>query len=134
MFTENAKVQVKNSQGQVIATQEYNKIVFEGTGRGEDGKVISSVDVTALLKDAITFLQKEAGEKGNGVLELLKNVTYAYDLGVRAGHRQTLVTAAAGPDKAIEKAIKDLMAARAAAGKPMSEEIARAKVLALMAD
>lgn len=133
MFKTTAKVQVKNAQGQVIATQEYNKLVFEGTEL-TDGKVTSKEPVEGLLGAAIKFFQDEVGEKGNGVIELLKNATYAYDLGVRAGIRQTLVTAAAGPDKAIEKAIKDLMAARAASGKPITEEIARAKVMAMMAD
>lgn len=134
MFTEKARVQVKDQQNKVIASQEYNKQVFEGTKRGEDGKVGTDVGTDVLLGNAIKFFQEQAGKDGNGVLELLKNATYAFDLGVRASIRQTLVTAAAGPDKAIEKAIKDLMAARAAAGKPMSEEVARAKVLALMAE
>lgn len=133
MFLTTAKVQVKDSQGKVIATQEYNKTVFEGTGIDDKGKVIAGAP-EAMLGDAIAFFQKEVGEKGNGVVELLRNATYAYDLGVRAGIRQTLVTAAAGPDKAIEKAIKDLMAARAAAGKPLTEEQARAKVMVMMAD
>ena len=133
MFNATAKVQVKNTQGQVIASQEYSKVIFEGTELTE-GKVTSKIEVPQLLQAAIAFFQKEVGEKGNGVIELLKNATYAYDLGVRAGIRQTLVTAAAGPEKSIEKAIKDFMAARAAAGKPINEESARAKVMAMMAD
>lgn len=133
MFKTEAKVQVKNAQGAVIASQLYDKLVFEGT-KLVDGKVASDATVEDLLGSAIQFFQKEVGEKGNGVVELLKNATYAYDLGVRAGIRQTLVTAAAGPDKAIEKSIKDFMAARAAAGKPVTEEVARTKIMALMAE
>lgn len=133
MFKTTAKVQVKNGQGAVIASQEYNKQVFEGTELTE-GKVTSTAAPDKLLGDAIAFFQELEGKDGNGVVRLLKEATYAYDLGVRAGIRQTLVTAAAGPDKAIEKSIKDFMAARAAAGKPVTEDVARAKILALMAE
>lgn len=133
MFTTQAEVKVKNSQGQVIASQQYSKQVFHGTEE-KDGKVVTGegTSVEKLLGDAIAFFQKEAGEKGNGVIELLKAATYAHDLDVRAGIRQTLVTAAAGPDKAIEKQIKDFMAARAALGKPVTEEVARTRVMAML--
>jgi len=132
MFSTEAKVQVKNTKNEVIASQTYQKVVFEGTAKNDKGEVISAVKEDVLLGDAIKFMQKEVGEKGNGVIELLRNVTYAYDLGVRAGIRQTLVTAAAGPDKAIEKAIKDFMAARAAAGKPVTLEQATERIKLLM--
>jgi hypothetical protein len=136
MFQTKAKVQVKNTQGVVIASQEYDKVVFEGTALNDKGKVIVGEGVTPeqLLGATIAYYQAQVGEKGNGVLAMLADNTYAHDLGRRASMRQTLVTAAAGPDKAIEKAIKDFMAARAAAGKPVTEEAARAKMLALMAD
>ena len=132
MFTKKATVQVKDSKGTVVAKQDYNKVVFEGTEE-VNGKVQGGT-AEQLLGDAITFYQNKVGEKGNGLLALLADATYAYDLGERAKIRQTLVTAIAGPDKAIEKAIKDLMAARAAAGKPITEEAARLKIEALMAD
>lgn len=133
MYKTQAEVKVKDSQGKVIGQQVYDKLVFEGMQADDKGKPTGGTP-EELLGQAIGFLQKEVGEKGNGVVEMLKHVTYAYDLGVRAGIRQNLVTALAGPDKAIEKAIKDLMAARAAAGKPITEEAARAKVKALMED
>lgn len=138
MFTTNAKVQVKNSKNEVIAEQVYNKTVFEGTSSDDKGKPTYDGNdpnaISGLLRDAVAFFQGQVGEKGNGVIELLKNATYAYDLGERAKIRQQLVTAAAGPDKAIEKAIKDLMSARAAAGKPITVEQARAKMEAMMSD
>ena len=134
MFKTQAEVKVKDGQNKVIASQTYEKIVFEGDSKDDKGNTVVSSEVKVLLGAAIDFFQKEVGDKGNGVLELLKNATYAYDLGVRASIRQTLVTAAAGPDKAIEKAIKDLMVARAAANRPITEEQARAKVMAAMAD
>lgn len=133
MFTTKATVQVKDSQGKVITSQEYDKVVFEGLALDEKGKPTGGTP-EELLGAAIEHFQKEAGKDGNGVLELLSAATYANDLGVRAKIRQALVTAIAGPDKAIEKAVKDLMAARAAAGKPISEEAARARVKAFMED
>lgn len=133
MYTTKAEVKVKNAAGVVIASQEYQKQVFEGTQADDKGKPTGGT-VEELLSGAIQFYQNKVGEKGNGVLALLADATYAYDLGERARIRQTLVTAAAGPDKAIEKAIKDFMAARAAAGKPISLEVATAKVTAMMAD
>lgn len=133
MFLTKAKVQVKNDKGAVVASQEYDKTVFEGTGLDDKGNIVPG-DAETLLGQAIQWFQEQVGEKGNGVVELLKNATYANDLGKRATIRQMLVAAVAGPEKAIEKSIKDFMAARAAAGKPISEEKARAKVLAMMED
>lgn len=134
MFTHEAKVQVKNGKGEVIASQVYQKVVFHGTARNDKGDVVSTVKDEELLGSALAFFQKEAGEKGNGLIELLDAATYAYDLSRRATIRQSLVTAMEGPEKAIEKTIKDMMAMRAAAGKPISEDVARQKVMALMAD
>jgi hypothetical protein len=136
MLTTKAKVTVKNAKGEVIATQEYDKVVFEGLTMTSDGKPTlgdSPEAVSTALGAAIEFYQK-ASPKGNGVVDLLKDATYAYDLGVRANIRQSLVTAIAGPDKAIEKMVKDMIAARAAAGKPITEEAARAKVALIMGE
>lgn len=131
MFKTSAVVQVKDG-AKVLAKQEYDKIVFHGTSE-EDGKVIGG-EPTDLLAKAIKYFQEKVGEKGNGVLELLSAVTYAHDLEVRNKLRSGLVAAIAGPEKAIEKSIKDFMAARAAAGRPVTEEVARQKVMAMMAD
>ena len=38
MYTTDAEVKVKNSQGAVIATQKYSKVVFEGTSADGNGK------------------------------------------------------------------------------------------------
>ena len=132
MYTTDAEVKVKNSQGAVIATQKYSKVVFEGTSADGNGKPQGGTP-EELLNSAIQYFQ-EQNPKGNGLLDLLENVTYANDLGQRAKVRAAIVAAAAGPDKAIDKAVKDFMAARAAAGKPIDEVAARAKVMAMMAD
>lgn len=123
MNTVTAKVTVKDSQGKEVATREYQKVVFqEPKDRPSD----------ELLAEAIAHLQKDVGEKGDPVAELLSHLTYAYDLGVRSGIRQELVSGIAGPDKAIAKAIDDFMKARAAVGKPVSREDAEKKVRAML--
>lgn len=131
MVKSTAKVQVKDSKGAVIAFQDYEKLNFEGAVLDDKGKPTGGKPED-LLTETITILQTEAGEKGNGALDMLSLVTYAYDLGVRAKIRQALVTAMAGPDKAFEKSVKDIMAMRAAAGKPITEEQARARVQKMM--
>jgi len=132
MFQTTAKVQVKNGD-KLLGEKEYSKVVFEGTGL-TDKKEIVPGDPETLLGEAIAYFQAQVGEKGNGVIELLKNATYANDLGQRNKIRATIVASLEGPEKSIEKAVKDFMAARQAAGKPISEEAARAKVMAMMED
>ena len=133
MFYTDAKVQVKNGD-KVLAEKVYSKVVFEGISLDDKKNVVQGDDIEKLLGDAIAYFQEQAGEKGNGVIELLRNATYANDLGQRNKIRQVLVTSMEGPEKSIDKAVKDFMAARQAAGKPISEEAARAKVMAIMAD
>ncbi len=131
MFNITAKVQVKNDSGKVVATQDYDKVVFEASGVDAEDKYIQD-DVEALLGATIEFFQSEVGEDGNGVLEMLKNVTYSHDLGVRAKIRQTLVATLNGPDKAIAAQVKQYMIGRAAKGKPVTEEEAYKRVMAMM--
>lgn len=139
MFTTLATVEVKgtaDSEGKkkVLRSQEYQKVVFEGmdivTDDGKE-KIIGQDKPEELLAQAIQFFQDKVGKDGNGVIELLKNTTYAYDLTVRAGIRQNLLSALEGPEKAIEKGLKDMIAARAAVGKPITEEW-KAKTLAML--
>jgi hypothetical protein len=132
MFQTTAKVQVKNGD-KLLGEKNYDKVVFEGVGLTDKKEIIPG-DPETLLGEAIAYFQAQVGEKGNGVIELLKNATYANDLGQRNKIRAVIVASLEGPEKAIEKAIKDLMAARQSAGKPISEEAARAKVMAFMAD
>jgi len=132
MFQTTAKVQVKNGD-KLLGEKEYSKVVFEGTGL-TDKKEIVPGDPEVLLGEAIAYFQAQVGEKGNGVVELLKNATYANDLGQRNKIRATIVASLEGPEKSIDKAVKDFMAARQASGKPISEEAARAKIMAMMED
>jgi hypothetical protein len=129
MVKTTARVNVKNDAGKVVQFQDYDKVVFEGN-EIVDGKVQPVEDMETLLGVAIEYFQEQVGKDGSGVLEMLKCATYAHDLNRRSSIRQALVAAAEGPDKAINKAVKDLMAAKAAQGKPISEEEARRRVMA----
>ena len=134
MFQTKAEVKVKNSKGEVIASQGYTKQVFEASDQDAAGNLLGNGadQIEPLLGSAIGFFQTVVGDKGNGVLELLKHATYSYDLTQRAKIRQSLVANAAGPEKAIEKQVKDFMAARAAMGKPVTEDVARTRVMAML--
>lgn len=131
MFTETANVTVKDSNGKEVGKQEYQKVRFAPNSKDNDGAkaAFTGKQDGELLKEAIAHIQSQ-DPKANAVHELLRYVEYAYDLGVRSKIRQGLVAAIAGPDKAIEKAIQDLMKARAAMGRPISEEKARAIITA----
>lgn len=48
---------------------------------------------------------------GGKIDDVLKAFNYAYDLGVRSRERQALLAANEGPEKAIEKGVKGLVAA-----------------------
>lgn len=130
MFTETAKVQVKDGKT-VKGEQTYSKVRFapDSKDTAEAKAYFEGKAPTDLLKDAIAFLQAER-PKQNGMVELLREAEYAYDLGKRNKIRQSILSGLEGPEKAIEKAIADLMKARQAMGKPISEEKARAMVMA----
>lgn len=131
MFTEKAFVIVKDSNGKEVAKQEYDKVRFAPNSKDakEMADQFAAVPDGELLKQAIEFL-KAQDPKSNAVHDLLQNVEYAYDLAVRSKIRQGLVAAIAGPDKAIDRAVADLMKVRAAMGRPITEEKARAIITA----
>jgi hypothetical protein len=101
MKHEDAKVTLVVGEGDAKKefTREYQKTVFETAS-----DVISALQVPEKVEDLIGALN------------------YGFDLKVRAKIRQQLEKETAGPDRAIEKAIKSLMDARAAAGKPITRE------------
>jgi hypothetical protein len=143
MFKTKATVNVKGNDGKIKATQEYEKAVFHGTHLDTDGNVQiqplpgKTLDETMaeLLTQALAYAQTRTKDgKGNPVVELLERYTYADDLDVRSKIRASLVAASEGPDKAIDKMVKDFIAGRLAVGKPVTEEVARKRVLAMMGD
>ena len=128
MYKTQGEVKIKDSQGKVIATQKYDKIVFEGMSEDADGKPTGGSD-EELLQAAVAYFIQEVGKDKRAVVEMLKATTYGHDLGEKATVRQSMMRALAGPEKAIDKAVKDYMAARLAMGKPVTEEQARKKVM-----
>jgi hypothetical protein len=143
MFKTKATVNVKGNDGKVKSSQEYEKAVFHGTHVDADGNVQiqplpgKTLDETMaeLLTQALAYAQTRTKEgKGNPVVELLERYTYADDLDVRSKIRASLVAASEGPDKAIDKMVKDFMAGRLAVGKPVTEEFARKRVMLMMGE
>ena len=122
MFQTNALVEVKNGD-KVLGSREYQKTIFHGTYLNEKGNVVKdpAVGSDKLLGEAIAFYQS-LDPKGDGVLALLQDATYAYDLGQRSKVRQAIQNAIAGPDKAIEKAVDQWVNARTAMGKTTTAE------------
>lgn len=132
MYYTTARVNVKNDKGEVVAFKDYQKVNFDGDGIHEDGELKGKVivgDPEAMLGATIEYFQAQVGEDGNGVLDMLKDLTYAHDLDRRSVIRRAIEKGLEGPDKAIEKAIKQAMAAREALGKPITYEEAKRRVM-----
>lgn len=116
--TATVKVKADSDSGKkVVGEQDYQKVVFNEPKDSAPEE---------LLRDAIGFMQREAGEKGNGVLELLSHVTYSYDLGQRSTIRQAIVAQIEGPEKAIEKTVDNIVKTFALQGREITRAAARA--------
>ena len=81
------------------------------------------------VQDILAALQTEDGAKG-----VLKNLNYAVDLKNRANVRNEILNEQAGPEKALDKMAKALIAAKAAMGKTVTMEWALAKVKAMQSE
>ena len=86
------------------------------------------VKTSVSVDDLLILLQDEKKAK-----DVIANWWYGQDLKAKAEVRNAILSEAAGPEKAFEKAVKDFMKLREANGKPISEEKARA-VVKLMQD
>lgn len=71
-------------------------------------------------------------EQKSKLSDLCGAANYGFNLKARATVRAAIQSRLEGPDKAINKMVADLVKARAAAGKPITEEKAREMALALM--
>ena len=104
MLNETAKVTVRDvtmpDGSKQDVTKDYQKIVME-----------TSEDMLA-----------ELSRDEKGTIELWN---YAKDLKLRAAVRSQVLSEVAGPGKAIDKAVEAFMKARAAVGKPVTEEQAK---------
>lgn len=106
---------MKNDQGTVtvsIGDKEFSK--------GYTKKIYETAD------DVLGELQDEKALK-----TVIDNLNYATDLKLRAKVRADILSESAGPEKAVDKMVKDMVKMRAAVGKPITEEQARKIILAL---
>lgn len=99
MKSETAAVTV--TIGEKEFSKEYTKKVYE------------------TAEDVLTALQ--ADEKS-----VISLINYATDLKLRANVRSQILNESAGPEKSINKAVEAFMKARAAVGKPIGEDEAKA--------
>lgn len=92
-------------------------------GSGPDKKVFKgpvSYHELETAEDVRPFLDDKAK-----LTELIDAANYGFNLKARSKVRQTLIAESAGPDNAVAKLIKSIVANRAAVGRPISEVEAR---------
>ncbi len=78
------------------------------------------------VEDLLTALQDPTTAE-----KIITAANYGLDLKVRANLRNQIMSELGGPGNAIEKLVKDILAMRLKAGKPITEEKARAMALAM---
>lgn len=107
---ENLKPLVES--GAIVATEDEVKV--EQKGKDEPAKrgyvrlTATTIEgALALCGDRMTKVT-EGDDKGNGVLDYFN---YGFDLGVRSNERNALLATLEGPEKAIERGVKGLVAA-----------------------
>ena len=109
------KVKVGEGADAVFHEKEYTKVIYE------------TVD------DVLAELTPTADGKENPLFKtLLANINMAVDSKLRGKVRQEIIEGVAGPDKAFNKAVADIMKARAAVNKPLTLEKAKLLVKAMM--
>lgn len=74
------------------------------------------------IEDILSAFQATDDKGKNKLIDCLN---YGWDLKVRASIRNDMVSADAGPERSFESTVKQTMKARAAIGKPVTEERAR---------
>src|SRR5579862_2434327 len=93
---------------------------FVGTG---------SVELFSTIDDILEKVEeKDEDGKSSGLDELLKWINASLEAKERTSIRNKTLAQNAGPENSINRAITQLMKAREAAGKPISEEKAREMV------
>jgi hypothetical protein len=107
---ENLKALVES--GAIVATEDAVKVEVKGK---DEPATRSYVRLTAAsIEGALALVGgrmnkvTEGDEKGNGVLDYFN---YGFDLGVRSTERNKLLASLEGPEKAIERGVKGLIAA-----------------------
>jgi hypothetical protein len=98
--------------GSIVAT--VDKVSAEQKGKEEKAEreyvrlTAAKIDGALALCGGRMNRVAEGDDKGNGVLDYFN---YGYDLGVRSNERNKLLASLEGPEKAIERGVKGLVAA-----------------------
>lgn len=98
--------------GAIVATEDEVKV--EQKGKDEPAKRGYVRLTAATIEGALALVGgrmnkvTEGDDKGNGVLDYFN---YGFDLGVRSTERNKLLASLEGPEKAIERGVKGLVAA-----------------------
>lgn len=107
---ENLKSLVES--GAIVATEDAVKVEQKGkeepATRGYVRLTAASIEGAIALCGGRMVKVSEGDEKGNGVLDYFN---YGFDLGVRSNERNKLLSSLEGPEKAIERGVKGLVAA-----------------------
>lgn len=98
--------------GAITATEDKVTVAVKGKDEPAARDYVRLTAVTiegalALVDGRMTKVA-EGENKGNGVLDYFN---YGYDLGVRSNERNKLLASLEGPEKAIERGVKGLVAA-----------------------
>lgn len=98
--------------GAIVATEDQVKVEQKGKDEPATRSYVRLTAATiegalALCEGRMTKVT-EGDAKGNGVLDYFN---YGFDLGVRSNERNRLLTSLEGPEKAIERGVKGLVAA-----------------------
>jgi len=95
-----------------------------------DGTVLVSAPADEVTDGKVT--KSAADVLKARVSDFLRSLNYGLNLNARSDVRSTLMAKLEGPDKAINKLVADIVKARAAAGKPVTEQAARKIAVAML--
>lgn len=98
----------------------------EFVGNGE-------VELFSTVDDILQAIEEKNDEGENvGLEDILKHINFSLEAKMRTSIRQKTLAQNAGPENSINRAVTQLMKAREAVGKPISEEKARELVNSMM--
>lgn len=113
-----------------MSVQYKETAVTVSVGEKEFSKTYQQIDKSTFTTDDLLNLL-QGDEKATK--QVLSDYLYGFDLRRKAEVRNAILSEAAGPEKAFEKAVKDFMKLRETMGKPITEEKAR-EIVKLMQD
>lgn len=100
------------ASGAIVATEDAVKVEQKGKDepatRGYVRLTAATIEGALALCGGRMTKVTEGDDKGNGVLDYFN---YGFDLGVRSNERNRLLASLEGPEKAIERGVKGLVAA-----------------------